>query len=251
MGSFHLNLLHHQNGVGLHPQATLSKGNTVLGSLCALASAISYTSWLIINGTVVSGAMLVVISWVVHMRGPLFASVFNPLMLVMVALASCTMLNEKLYLGTIIGAVLIVCGLYTVVWGKSKEKKKNNQLVPSKSSNEIGTVEIVVRHVIEDKSNGEAQGNNTSQEEEGKDDLDDTVSVFSMRFCFEEKQNKCLLVVKMWNCDVQGRGGFCGPWARTRGFEPTSDWALLIAELGLELVKNKFKGNEKRGGEKF
>ncbi|GAU43321.1 hypothetical protein TSUD_390190 [Trifolium subterraneum] len=70
-------------------------------------------------------------------------------------------------------------------------------------------------------------------------------------FCFEEKQNKCLLVVKMWNCDVQGRGGFCGPWARTRGFEPTSDWALLIAELGLELVKNKFKGNEKRGGEKF
>jgi uncharacterized membrane protein len=49
---------------------------------------------------VVSGAMIVVISGVVHMRGPLFASVFSPLMLVMVALASVTLLNEKLYLGT-------------------------------------------------------------------------------------------------------------------------------------------------------
>ncbi|KAK2393149.1 WAT1-related protein [Trifolium repens] len=221
IGSSHLNLLHHKNGVGLNPHATISKGSTVLGSLCALASAISYASWLIINakmsekypthysstaltsfwaslvsivfalcferdfsqwklgwnirlltvayaGIVVSGAMIVVISWVVHMRGPLFASVFSPLMLVMVALASITMLNEKLYLGTIIGAVLIVCGLYTVVWGKSKEKKKNNQLVPSQSTNEFGTVEIVVRTVVEDKSNhnnrnGESEGNNTLQ----------------------------------------------------------------------------------------
>jgi hypothetical protein len=58
--------------------------------------------------------------------------------------------------------------LYTVVWGKSKEKKKNNQLVPSQSTNEFGTVEIVVRPVVEDKSNhnnrkGESQGNNTLQ----------------------------------------------------------------------------------------
>jgi hypothetical protein len=63
---------------------------------------------------------------------------------------------------------LIVCGLYTVVWGKSKEKKKNNQLVPSQNSNEFDTVEIVVRPVVEDKSNhndsnGESQGNNILQ----------------------------------------------------------------------------------------
>jgi hypothetical protein len=49
IGSSHLNLLHHKNGVGLNPHATISKGSTVLGSLCALASAISYASWLIIN----------------------------------------------------------------------------------------------------------------------------------------------------------------------------------------------------------
>jgi len=52
-----------------------------------------------VQGIVVSGAMVALISWCVHMRGPLFASVFTPLMLLMVALAGCTLLNEKLHLG--------------------------------------------------------------------------------------------------------------------------------------------------------
>lgn len=51
IGSFHLNLLHHQNGVvSAHsPQATISTRNTILGSLCALASSSSYALWLIIH----------------------------------------------------------------------------------------------------------------------------------------------------------------------------------------------------------
>ncbi|OIV91554.1 hypothetical protein TanjilG_08966 [Lupinus angustifolius] len=51
------------------------------------------------SGIVVSGVMVTVISWCIRMRGPLFASVFSPLMLVIVALAGCTLLNEKLHLG--------------------------------------------------------------------------------------------------------------------------------------------------------
>ncbi|KAL1289655.1 hypothetical protein HN51_058061 [Arachis hypogaea] len=91
-------------------------------------------------GIVVSGVMVAVISWCVRMRGPLFVSVFSPLMLVVVAFAGSTILDEKLYLGSIIGSLLIVCGLYLVLWGKSKEKVKN-QLVPSKSDK----LEIVVK----------------------------------------------------------------------------------------------------------
>ncbi|KHN33488.1 Auxin-induced protein 5NG4-like protein [Glycine soja] len=205
LGSFHLNLLHPPNGT--HAHATTG-ADTLLGSLCALGSGISYALWLIIQakmierypspysstalmslwgsllsivfalcverdwsqwrlgwnirlltaaytGIVVSGVMVVVISWCVHMRGPLFVSVFSPLMLVMVALAGPTMLNEKLHLGCAIGTVLIVCGLYVVLWGKSKEMKKKNQLVPAQSphDNESNTVEIVVRSAQEDKSN--------------------------------------------------------------------------------------------------
>ncbi|XP_039686136.1 WAT1-related protein At1g68170 isoform X2 [Medicago truncatula] len=240
MGSFHLNLLHHQNDVGSHSHATtISTGNTILGSLYAMVSAISYALWLIIQakmnerypthyssttlmsfwasllstmfalcfdrdlsqwrlgwnirllivayaGIVASGAMVVVISWCVHMRGPLFASAFNPLVLVIVALASCTMLNENLYLGSIIGSVLIVCGLYAVVWGKSKEMKKNNQLVPSQSSNEFDTVEIVVRHVVDDKRNHNSNNGLSNTSQEVKDNQD------SLEAVQHEKQSEYL-----------------------------------------------------------
>lgn len=43
-----------------------------------------------------------------------------------------------------IGAVLIVCGLYVVLWGKSKEVKKVTQLVPSEIIQETEAVEVVV-----------------------------------------------------------------------------------------------------------
>ncbi|KAG8043987.1 hypothetical protein GUJ93_ZPchr0458g22620 [Zizania palustris] len=73
------------------------------------------------SGVLASGLMLVVLSWCVKRRGPLFASVFNPLMLVVVAVLGSLLLAEKLHLGTALGAVLIVIGLYAVLWGKSRE----------------------------------------------------------------------------------------------------------------------------------
>jgi drug/metabolite transporter (DMT)-like permease len=73
------------------------------------------------SGVLASGLMLVVLSWCVKKRGPLFASVFNPLMLLVVAVLSSLLLGEKLYLGSALGAVLIVVGLYAVLWGKGRE----------------------------------------------------------------------------------------------------------------------------------
>ncbi|KAL6127892.1 hypothetical protein ACLB2K_071253 [Fragaria x ananassa] len=73
------------------------------------------------SGIVVSGVSMVLMSWCVQKRGPLFVSSFNPLTLLMVALASSLLLGEKFSLGSILGGVLIVCGLYMLLWGKSKE----------------------------------------------------------------------------------------------------------------------------------
>lgn len=46
-----------------------------------------------------SGIVVIITAWCIQMRGPLFASVFNPLMLVLVAIAGSLMLNENLYVG--------------------------------------------------------------------------------------------------------------------------------------------------------
>ncbi|CAL1385492.1 unnamed protein product [Linum trigynum] len=75
-------------------------------------------------GIVASGLMVTVIAWCVKKRGPLFVSIFNPLMLVCVAVASNLLLDEKLHLGSVMGGTLIIFGLYLVIWGKGKEMDK-------------------------------------------------------------------------------------------------------------------------------
>lgn len=51
------------------------------------------------QGILASGIMWAFIMSCVRMRGPLFVSVFNPLLLVLVALAGSLLLDEKLHLG--------------------------------------------------------------------------------------------------------------------------------------------------------
>lgn len=46
-----------------------------------------------------SGLMVIVTAWCVRMRGPMFVSVFNPLSLVLVAIAGSLLLDENLYAG--------------------------------------------------------------------------------------------------------------------------------------------------------
>ncbi|CAA2934754.1 WAT1-related At1g25270-like [Olea europaea subsp. europaea] len=87
-------------------------------------------------GIMGSGLMMVCSMCCVRMRGPLFVSIFNPLLLVLVAIAGSLLLNEKLHLGSVIGATIIVLGLYAVLWGKSKEIKRISTLMPTKNFKE-------------------------------------------------------------------------------------------------------------------
>ncbi|KAH7685485.1 WAT1-related protein [Dioscorea alata] len=76
------------------------------------------------SGIVASGLSVTVMAWCIRKKGPLYASVFNPLMLVIVALLGSLLLDEKLHLGSVLGAMLIVLGLYIVLWGKGREAAK-------------------------------------------------------------------------------------------------------------------------------
>ncbi|XP_022855088.1 WAT1-related protein At1g25270-like isoform X1 [Olea europaea var. sylvestris] len=98
-------------------------------------------------GIVASGLMWVCLMYCIQMRGPLFVSIFNPLLLVLVALAGSLLLDEKLHLGSVIGATIIVLGLYIVLWGKSKEMR-NNQLMPKKSFKEADRTDNIASESI-------------------------------------------------------------------------------------------------------
>ncbi|CAL9183517.1 unnamed protein product [Musa hybrid cultivar] len=75
-------------------------------------------------GIVTSSIAYYVQGLVIQDKGPVFASAFSPLMMILVAIMGSFILAEKIYLGGIIGAVLIVVGLYSVLWGKHKENKE-------------------------------------------------------------------------------------------------------------------------------
>ncbi|KAI5672685.1 hypothetical protein M9H77_13049 [Catharanthus roseus] len=72
---------------------------------------------------IVSSGVTVVLAWCTKIKGPLVVSSFTPLGPVFVAIVGSLCLDEKLYLGSIIGSILIILGLYIVLWGKGKETK--------------------------------------------------------------------------------------------------------------------------------
>ncbi|XP_022754336.1 WAT1-related protein At5g64700-like [Durio zibethinus] len=57
-------------------------------------------------------------TWCISYKGPIFASTFTPLCAVIVAIFSAVAFAERLHLGSLVGACLIIVGLYIVLWGK-------------------------------------------------------------------------------------------------------------------------------------
>ncbi|MED6221964.1 hypothetical protein PIB30_059854 [Stylosanthes scabra] len=76
------------------------------------------------SGVVCSGIAYYVQGVVTRERGPVFVTSFSPLIMIITAALGTIVLAEQIHLGSVIGAIVIVCGLYTVVWGKSKDNVK-------------------------------------------------------------------------------------------------------------------------------
>ncbi|KAK9061207.1 hypothetical protein SSX86_018387 [Deinandra increscens subsp. villosa] len=73
------------------------------------------------SGIVRSGASYYVSGLIMKVKGPFFVTAFNPFGMVIVVIVSSFTLGEKLNVGRIVGAVVIVIGLYLIIWGKSKD----------------------------------------------------------------------------------------------------------------------------------
>ncbi|XP_021908023.1 WAT1-related protein At3g53210 isoform X2 [Carica papaya] len=76
---------------------------------------------LLYAGLVASAMVFAIQIWVVDRAGPLFVLAYLPLQTLVAAIMATITLGEEFYLGGIIGAVLIIAGLYLVVLGKNAE----------------------------------------------------------------------------------------------------------------------------------
>ncbi|GKV52163.1 hypothetical protein SLEP1_g58754 [Rubroshorea leprosula] len=79
------------------------------------------------EGIVCNGLAFCLVTWSIEKKGPFYVSMFSPLSLVIVAILSSALLHEKLFIGTLSGSVLIVAGLYAVLWGKGRETEREIQ----------------------------------------------------------------------------------------------------------------------------
>lgn len=71
---------------------------------------------LVFQGIVTTGLVYVLLSWTIERKGPLYASVFSPLVLVIIAVVSWALLHENLYVGTYEIIILYICTLLARIW---------------------------------------------------------------------------------------------------------------------------------------
>lgn len=83
--------------------------------------------WCIVySGIACSGFTVFAQLWCTERKGPVFVTMFNPLSTIMVAVLAYFIFGENLYVGSIIGGVVVIAGLYMLLWGKDKDQAYNS-----------------------------------------------------------------------------------------------------------------------------
>lgn len=92
-------------------------------------------------GIVCSGIAYYIQGVVNKVRGPVFVTAFSPLSMVITAVLGALVLSEQVHLGSLIGAVIIVIGLYSVIWGKTKDMPNSNTTCDKDKSYQLPVVD--------------------------------------------------------------------------------------------------------------
>ncbi|KAJ8428085.1 hypothetical protein Cgig2_025394 [Carnegiea gigantea] len=112
----------------------MERGNASIWALHLDSQLLAY----VYSGIICSGIGYCMQGMIMQQRGPVFVTAFSPLSMIIVAVMGSFFLAEQLSLGRIMGAVVIVTGLYLVIWGKSKDQqttspKANEHILPIES----------------------------------------------------------------------------------------------------------------------
>ncbi|XP_020524449.1 WAT1-related protein At5g07050-like isoform X2 [Amborella trichopoda] len=103
--------------------STHIKKNWILGPVFSLLAVATWSGWIIFQGVLCTGAGILVQTWCIRKKGPVFAAAFNPVSTVVVAILEPILFHIKTHVGSIVGAGMVIIGLYCLLWAKSKEAK--------------------------------------------------------------------------------------------------------------------------------
>ncbi|KAH0924645.1 hypothetical protein HID58_016901 [Brassica napus] len=134
-------------------------------NLLASAYAVRSFSLNFTTGIMSSSIAYYVQGLMMQRKGPVFVTAFNPLVVVIVSIMSFFVLGQGIYLGGVIGLVVLMVGVYAVLWGKhvdddDKETRcEDNILVAVKccSVNSDLSMMPTIDEVDEDVERGKVQ----------------------------------------------------------------------------------------------
>ncbi|KAM0943370.1 putative EamA domain-containing protein [Dioscorea sansibarensis] len=90
-------------------------------------------------GVVGTGVTYYLQAWTIATRGPLFSALFIPLVTVITTTFTVLVLRENLYVGSLVGAIVVIAGLYVVLWGKAADYETKTKL--DQKDDSIGQVD--------------------------------------------------------------------------------------------------------------
>ncbi|ESW23103.1 hypothetical protein PHAVU_004G018600 [Phaseolus vulgaris] len=64
----------------------------------------------------------VVYAWALNLKGSVFVTSFRPFQIVIAVGMGVMFLDDTLYIGSVVGAIIVSIGLYVVLWGKATEE---------------------------------------------------------------------------------------------------------------------------------
>ncbi|KAF4356596.1 hypothetical protein F8388_006340 [Cannabis sativa] len=126
---------HHHTTNHSHTIPHTTHTNWPLGTLMLVGSCFSCSAWFLIQGILATAVNLCLLSWAISVQGPTYPPMFNPLALIFVAFLEALTLGEPITVGTLIGVVLIIFGLYSFLWGKRKEMQRVEGEAANSSAN--------------------------------------------------------------------------------------------------------------------
>ncbi|XP_057722929.1 WAT1-related protein At4g15540-like [Arachis stenosperma] len=107
-------------------------GTLISAPVCLLLDESNLSGWIIkpditlvailYSGFFCTGLSSLVHTWGIHIKGPVYISSFKPVSIAIAAAFSVIFLGDPLYLGIVVGGVIISIGFYAVLWGKANEE---------------------------------------------------------------------------------------------------------------------------------
>lgn len=87
-------------------------------------------------------------TYCIRLKGPIFAAMFNPTSTILVAVLEPFILHTKYHMGSLLGTILVISGLYSVLWGKANDANTETHKPTYGSNNNISDCNIGIKEPL-------------------------------------------------------------------------------------------------------